>query len=208
MSRPRIFHSPGAARSPRTTRRTALGAAGLLFLLAARPAAAAADPFATFLGLPAWIWMLANLILFFGVLGYYLTPPIARFLEERGRQIREELEEARERRAEASDLQSTLGAKVAELERQIDQLLERAEREGRREHDEVLAQAEREQERLLAQADSEIEHRVQQARQELKDYTAELAARLARERLEDELDAEMRRDLFRRNLDRLEREAS
>lgn len=208
MSRLRIVHAPGAARSIRTLRRTALVAAGFLFLLAARPAAAAADPFATFLGLPAWIWMLANLILFFGVLGYYLAPPIARFLEDRGRQIREELEEARERRAEASDLQSTLGAKVAELERQIDELLERAEREGRREHDEVLAQAEREKERLLAQADSEIEHRVQQARQELKDYTTELAARLARERLDDELDAGTRRDLFRRNLERLEREAS
>lgn len=208
MSRSRIVHSPGAAPRSRSTCRTALVTAGLLFLLAARPASAAADPFATFLGLPAWIWMLANLVLFFGVLGYYLTPPIARFLEDRGRKIREELDEARERRAEASDLQSTLGAKIAELEDQIDRLLERAEREGRREHDEVLAQAEREKERLLAQADSEIEHRVQQARQELKDYTTELAARLARERLDDELDAETRRDLFRRNLERLEREAS
>jgi len=179
-----------------------------LFLAVAQPAAAAADPFATWLGLPAWIWMLANLILFFGVLGYYLTPPIARFLEERGRQIHEELEEARERRSEASDLQSSLGARVAELEQQIGELLERAEHEGRREHEEILAQAEREKERLLAQAEGEIEHRVEQARQELKDYTTELAARLARERLESQLGPEERRDLFRRNLSRLEREAS
>lgn len=189
-------------------RRGRVGVLAALFVLMARPAAAAADPTATWLGLPAWVWMLANLVLFFGVLGYYLVPPITRFLERRGRRISEELEEARERRAEATDLQSTLGRKVAELEAQIDELLERAEREGRHEHDEVLAQAERDKERLLAQAEGEIEHRLDQARQELKDYTTELAARLAREQLEAELDPDDRRRLFRRNLTRLEREAS
>lgn len=208
MSRFHIARSP-IARRLRAILPALASALVVASVLAVAPtAAAAADPFATWLGLPAWIWMLANLILFFGVLGYYLGPPIARFLEERGRQIHEEAEEARERKAQASDLQSTLGTKVAELEQQIDELLERADREGRREHEEILAQAEREKERLLAQAESEIEHRVEQARQELKDYTAELAARLARERLESELGPEERRDLFRRNLSRLEREAS
>jgi F-type H+-transporting ATPase subunit b len=207
MSNSRIFRIRLPGRSAWLPRAVA-AAVGVLFLATARPAAAAADPFATWMGLPAWVWMLANLVIFFGALGYYLGPPIARFLEDRGRQIREELEEAHERRAAASDLQSSLAAKVAQLEEQIDQLLERAEREGRREHDELLAQAEREKERLLSQAEGEIEHRVQQARQELKDYTTELAARLARERLESELGPEERQRLFRRNLSRLEREAS
>lgn len=183
-------------------------AVGFALVLAAQPAAAAADPTATWLGLPAWLWMLANLILFFGVLGYYLGPPIARFLEARGRRITEELQEARERRTEAGRLQTTVGEKVARLEEQIEELLERAEGEGRREHDAVLAQAEREQERLLAQARSEIDHRLAQARQELERYTAELAAGLARERLERELGPEERKRLFRANLVRLEREAS
>ena len=183
-------------------------AGAILFLVAAQPAAAAADPFGTWLGLPAWIWMLANLILFFGVLGYFLGPPIARFLEDRARMIREELDEARERRAEAADLQKTLGAKIAELEVQIGEVLERADRDGRHERDEVLAQAEREKERLLRQAEGEIQHRLEQARQELKDFTAELVADLARERLESDLGPDARKRLFRRNLDRLERGAS
>lgn len=184
--------------------RIAAGAVGVAALLAARPAAAAADPFATWMGLPAWIWMLANLILFFGVLGYYLGPPIARFLEARGRRIHEELAEARERRSEAAELQASLGAKVAALEAQIAEILERAGSEGHREHDAVLEHAEREKERLLAQAKGEIDHRVTQARQELKDFTAELSARLAREQLERELGPNERQRIFRRNLDRLE----
>lgn len=173
-------------------------------VLPARTAAAAADPFATWLGLPAWIWMLANLVIFFGVLGYYLGPPIARFLEARERRIHEELAEARERRTEAAELQTNLGAKVAALEAQIAEILKRAESEGHREHDAILEQAEREKERLLAQAQGEIDHRMAQARQELKDFTAELSARLAREQLEAELGPADRQRIFRRNLSRLE----
>ena len=195
-------------RSIRPLRRVVAGVGALLFVVVARPAAAEVDPSATWLGLPTWIWMLANLVIFFGILGYLLAPPITRFLEERGRRIRAELDEARERRAEAADLQKSLGAKIAELESQIDEILERADREGHHERDAILAQAEREKERLLSQAEGEIQHRLDQARQELKDFTAELAADLARERLENDLDPDARKRLFRRNLDRLEREAS
>lgn len=189
---------------PRALRVTA----GVALLMVARPAAAAADPTATWLGLPAWIWMLANLILFFGALGYFLGPPIARYLEARGRRIEEELEEARERRAEAGSLQATLGEKIARLEEQIQEILARAEAEGRREHDAVLSQAEADQERLLTQARGEIDHRLAQARQELERYTAELAARLAREKLERDLGPADRKRLFRTNLARLERARS
>ncbi|HUF78340.1 MAG TPA: ATP synthase F0 subunit B [Thermoanaerobaculia bacterium] len=185
--------------------RRAVGAATVVTALAvARPAAAAADPFATWLGLPAWIWMLANLVLFFGVLGYYLGPPIARFLDRRGQRITAELEEARERRAEAAALQATLGEKLARLEEQVREILARGESEGQREHGALLAQAERERDRLLAQVRGEIDHRLTQARQELKRHTAALAAGLAREQLERELGPEERERIFRRNLSRLE----
>ncbi len=193
----------------RPARSMASAAALLAGLLLALPAAAAEEgPFGTFLGLPRWLWMLANLVLFFGLIGYFLGPPLTRFLEARERRIREELEEARERRAQAAELQATLGDRIAELERQIASLGERAEADGRLAHERILEQAARERDRLLAQAESEIEHRLAQARQELKEFTATLAARLAREQLERELGPEERRRVFRRNLTRLEREAS
>ncbi|MFP3939059.1 MAG: F0F1 ATP synthase subunit B [Thermoanaerobaculia bacterium] len=200
MSRP---PASAGARLERRASRAALFVVSAGATLAARPAAAAADPTAPWLGLPSWIWMLANLILFFGLLAYFLVPPITRYLEGRGRQIREELEEARERRREAAELQAGLGDKIARLESQIEEILSRAETEGHKEHDAILAQAEREQERLLSQARSEIDHRVAQARQELRTYTAELATRLAREDLERRLDAGERRRIFERNLGRM-----
>jgi F0F1-type ATP synthase membrane subunit b/b' len=129
-------------------------------------------------------------------------------LDARGRRIQEELDEARARRAEAAELVSSLGAKIERMAEQIEEIRARGEAEGQRENEALLAQAEREQERLLAQAQGEIDHRVAQARQELKDYTAALAARLARERLERELGPEERKRLFARNLSRLGGEAS
>lgn len=180
----------------------------LAALFVASPAFAAADPSALFFGLPAWIWMLANLILYIGLLVYFLGPPITRFLEARARRIEEELAEARERRAEAAELRSGLGAQVAALEEQIAELRARAETEGQKEHDAIREQSEREKERMLVQAQGEIDHRLAQARQELERYTAVLAARLARERLEGELGREEKKAIFRRNLTRLEKEAS
>lgn len=178
----------------------------VLAALAAAPARAAGATAETFLGIPTWIWMSINLVLFFGLLGYLIVPPISRYLDSRGEKIRQDLAEARERRAEVANLQATLGAKVAALEAQMDEVRERAESEGHREREEVLAQAERERERLVAQAGSEIDHRVAQARQELKDTTAALAAQLAREQIESRLDDSTRHRLFERNLVRLERE--
>lgn len=180
----------------------------VLAVLAARPALAAADPSGTWLGMPAWLWMLANLVIYFGLLFYFLGPPITRFLEARARRIEEDLQEARERRAEAAELQGGIGAKIAALEAQIDELRSRAETEGRREHDAIREQAVHEKERMLAQAQGEIDHRLAQARQELKDHTAALAASLAREQLERELGPQERSAIFRRNLARLEKEAS
>lgn len=188
----------------------------LAALFATAPAFAAADPSAPFLGLPAWVWMLANLLLYFGLLFYFLGPPITRFLEARARRIEEELTEARERRAEAEELRSGLGSKVAALEVQIEELRARAESEGKKEHDAIREQSEREKERMMAQAQVEIDHRLAQARQELERYTAALAAKLARERIESDLGPAERKAIFRRNLNRLgqkpgarpEREAS
>jgi F-type H+-transporting ATPase subunit b len=178
----------------------------VLAALVAAPAHAAGATAETFLGLPTWLWMSINLVLFFGILGWLLVPPISRYLDSRGEKIQQDLAEARERRQEVANLQATLGAKVAELEAQMDEVRERAEAEGHREREEVLAQAERERERLIAQAGSEIDHRVAQARQELKDATAALAAQLAQEQIEGRLDETTRHRLFERNLVRLERE--
>jgi F0F1-type ATP synthase membrane subunit b/b' len=158
-----------------------------------------------FLGLPRPLWLTANLLLFFGALGYLLVPPINRFLDARALEIRRSLELAERQEAESRGMRGTLESRVAELEREIEELRARAHSDGARERDEVLAQAEREQARLVQQTREEIAHRLAQARAELTAHTATLAAGLARTRIEREITPEDRRRLFEDGVRRIDR---
>ena len=66
-------------------------AAGVTWITGAAIAAAISLPAlaneggeaATFLGLPRWVWLWLNLLLFLGILGYFIVPGIRRFLDGR-----------------------------------------------------------------------------------------------------------------------------
>lgn len=161
---------------------------------------------ATFLGLPRWIWLWLNLLLFLGILGYFLVPGIKQFLETRSREIAAGLERARTQQDEAQRMKADLSGQIEALRKEMDELVRRTEADAEREREEILAQAERERLRLLEQTQQEVALRTVQARKELQRYAAELAATMARERIEREVDpAELERQ-FDQSLARLERE--
>jgi F-type H+-transporting ATPase subunit b len=161
---------------------------------------------ATFLGLPRWIWLWLNLLLFLGILGYFLVPTIKQFLETRSREIRDNLERARTQQDEARRMKIDLSGQIDALRREMEELVRRTEADAEREREEILAQAERERERLLAQTQQEVALRTAQAKKELQRYAAELAASMARERIEREVDPRQLERLFEDSLGRLERE--
>ena len=160
----------------------------------------------TFLGLPRWIWLWANLLLFLGILGYFIVPGIRQFLTSRSKEIETSLERARTQQEEALRMKQDLSAQIAALHREMDELVKRTEADAEREREEILAQAQIERERLLKQTQQEIELRTGQARKELQRYAAELAAGLARERIEREVDPKQLDRLFDESLARLESE--
>jgi F-type H+-transporting ATPase subunit b len=161
---------------------------------------------ATFLGLPRWVWLWLNLILFLGILGYFLVPGIRRFLDSRSKEIENSLERARTQQEEARRMKEDLSGQIEKLRREMDELVKRTETDAEREREEILAQAERERERLLQQTQEEIALRTGLARKELQRYAAELAAQLARERIEREVDPTKQERLFAESLARLEGE--
>ena len=161
---------------------------------------------ATFLGLPRWVWLWLNLLLFLGILGYFIVPGIRRFLDGRSKEIASNLERARTQQDEARRMKQDLSGQIEGLRREMEDLVKRTEADAEREREEILAQAERERERLLQQTQQEIELRTGLARKELQRYAAELAAGMARERIEREVDPRKLERLFDESLTRLESE--
>ena len=159
----------------------------------------------TFLGLPTWIWMSSNLLVFLGLLAKYVGVPISGLLETRSKSIAEDLEQAEGQRREAKEMKASLEEQVTALERQLNDVIARAEEDGAEERREILARAERERERLLEQAQEEIDLRISQAKAELTEHTARLAAELARQKLASSIGPQDLDRLFDDNLGRLER---
>ncbi len=160
-----------------------------------------------FLGLPTWIWLTLNLVVFWGGLFYFAGPPVRRALERRGQRITEDFALVREQRREAAEMQSTLESRIDALRQEVDDMLDHSRRAAEQERDEILADTEKQKERLLAQTRDEIESSVAAAREKLQRKAASLAATLAAEHLQRELDGPQRDRLFDEALARLEKEA-
>lgn len=160
----------------------------------------------TWLGVPRWVWLTLNLVIFWGGIFYFAGPAIRRFLDQRAEGIAQSLAHARSQRADAESMRASLQGRIDELVREMAELEARAEREAEHERAEMLAQAEREKERLLAQTRDVIEQRVEEARRALRRHAAELATRLVAEQLQGRLAEGDQKRLFEENLQRLDRE--
>lgn len=154
-----------------------------------------------FLGLPAWIFKLINMLLFIGVLGWLIGGPIKKALADRGAGIKKASEDARDRRIKADQVASDIQARLAQLEEEVKSIAERAQQEGERQKRDLIAAAETEAAKILASARTEVDNKLKTARRELTEYAGQLASdraeQIMRERMTDEDRARIFRDSLR-----------
>ncbi|HET9766801.1 MAG TPA: F0F1 ATP synthase subunit B [Thermoanaerobaculia bacterium] len=160
---------------------------------------------AKFLGLPYEVFWTLNLVVFLGLLAKFAGPAVVKLLEGKQRDLAHALAEADRQRQEAAGMEQRLAAQIAELRHEVDELAARAEREGQREREEILAEAQRESARIETAARAEIAQGLQQAKLQLTAHAAKLATELAEQRLATGLTREDKKRLFRDNLARLEK---
>jgi F-type H+-transporting ATPase subunit b len=146
--------------------------------------------------LPAWVLKLLNMVLFFGILAYFIGGPLKRALAARNAQVRQEAEEARARRAKADQLAGDIQARLTQIEQEVQAIHERARIEGERQKTELLAAAEAEAAKILQAARNEVDNRLKHARKELTEYAAELAAERAESILREKITPEDQKKLF------------
>lgn len=191
--------SSAAFGAGRSSGQRLFGVLPLLFLASSETEEHAA----AFLGIPLWIWQLANLVLFLGVLLYFVARPIAAMFRKRQLEVEERLREAKTMRAEAARLEADVHERMARLDVEIAEIRGRAVAEGEAERVALAQRADREVERARREAEGEIGRRLIAAKLELKRTAAELTASTARELLSGEITDDDRRRLLDESVKRL-----
>ena len=157
-----------------------------------------------FLGLPAWIWKFVNMVAFLAFLGWLIGGPIRRTLAERHGRIRNEAQEARERRSKAETLAAEIESRLRHLEDEIREIRDRAVTEGERQKQEMIAAAEAEAKKILQNARTEVDNQVRNARHELTEYAGQLASERAEQILREKITDADHKKLFEESVREVE----
>lgn len=122
-----------------------------------------------------------NLLLFVGLLVYFLRRPILEAFRSRRESIRSELLRAQEERNAALAQLQEVEARLARLNGEVEQIRAQAQREAAEEGQRIERATEEEIRKLREQARREIENASKAARAGLREYAAEQSVRMAEE---------------------------
>jgi F-type H+-transporting ATPase subunit b len=154
----------------------------------------------TYFGIPGWILKLANMVLFIGVLMYFVGGPVKKGFAERSAAIKRAADEARERREKADRMASDIQARLTAIEAEVRAIHERAVAEGERQKRELIAAAEAESQKILTVARNEVDNRLKHARTELTEYAGQLASERAEQILREKITEQDQKNLFTESL--------
>jgi F-type H+-transporting ATPase subunit b len=126
---------------------------------------------------------IVNFAILGGVLVYFLKTPISTYLVTRSTQIRQDLVTAAELRSTAAAQLADIDRKLQELPAELEKLRVQGEQDVKAEQARIAKAAAEERERLIAQTHREIDARLRMARRQLTEHAAELAVKLAEERI-------------------------
>jgi F-type H+-transporting ATPase subunit b len=162
-------------------RRLLLAPLTMVLLFAAPAPAFAAEGGSAIVELAARLF---NFGILAGVLVYFLKTPIATYLASRSTQIRQDLVAAAELRASASDQLAQIERRMKTLPAELDALTAQGAEDVKAERARIASASAAERERLLEHTRREIDMRLRIAKRELVEHAADLAVRVARQRIE------------------------
>ncbi len=126
---------------------------------------------------------IANFAILVGLLVYFLRTPVSVYLVSRATAIRRDLVTAAEMRASAAAQLAEIERKLQSLPAELAALKAQGAQDVAAEQTRIAQAAAAERERLIQQTRREIETRLRVARRELTEHAAQLAVRIAEERI-------------------------
>lgn len=145
-----------------------------------------------------------NFAVLFGALAYVLVKPLRKGLGERRAKLIETLEQANSARQSAEAKVAEYERKLADSDREIAELLAQAKEANSRAQSSALAAAQAAADTVRKEARQCADREIERARRELRAETAQMAVRMAEERLRQEITAEDRTRLMAENLQQME----
>ncbi|HEX8286376.1 MAG TPA: ATP synthase F0 subunit B [Pyrinomonadaceae bacterium] len=156
------------------------------------------DPYINYPGFELWKFL--NLGIFVAIMVYLLKRPLSETFKAKREAIRAELIRAEEERQAALAQLTSTEARLAALDSESAQILEKARLEAEAERARILAQTEEEVNRLRRQTESETARLAQQSRAELRRFSAEESIRLAEEKIKQKINSQADAQLVRANI--------
>ena len=143
------------------------------------------------------MWKWANFVVLAAGLGYLIGKNAGPFFASRSQQIKKDMLESQEARREAEARAAEVDRRMAALEGEIAALRAESQREADSETQRLARHTADEIAKIQAHAEQEIVSAGKAARMELKRYSAELAVRLAEDRIRSRMTPQTQEALIR-----------
>ncbi len=136
---------------------------------------------------PMIVWQIVNIAIVVGLLVYLLRRPAPTFFNTRAKEIEDLLEKAMREKEEANARLKEVESKMAHLSDEVAEIERSSKEAAEAERQRVLEEAEAAKERIRSDAAEEMERRLKEARRDLRAYAADLAVKMAKEILADNI---------------------
>lgn len=120
-----------------------------------------------------------NVFILFFALSYLLFNPVRDVLEKRRQKIVDELAQAAEDKTSAAALKEEYEAKLKDVNKEAENILETARRKGKAREEEIVQEAKAEATRIIERAKREIELEKKKAIDDMKQEVVNIAALMA-----------------------------
>lgn len=196
---------PGSHR--KTARRAAFAiAVGLAFASCALPQEPAKSETNQASQSDPWLgWKWANFAILAVGLGYLIGKSVPPLFRKQSDEIKAALAEAAKIKADAEAYHASVAARLANLQKEIDELRKSAHAEMSAESERIRRETERHLDRIREQSAQEIALMTRSAKNELQRYSAELAIGLAEQRIRSRMNFELQEKLVSGFLEDLQR---
>lgn len=149
------------------------------------------------------VWTVATFVVLVLVLSKFAWKPLLQSLKDRENKIREALELADKARVEAAELLRQNEKNLAKAEEEYQKIIREGKAFAEKLKDEVVAKAHQQAQREIQQAKEEIQRDVDAAKHQLRTEVADLAIRAAGKILDETLDAQKQKKIVDNFLNQL-----